>query len=114
MATSAEKRKWRRQQQQKSKKPRIDQKILEEEIGIKTSVKAPDATDSSNIQQILFLVLFPLLMTSIVVLTREDLREEAQQKGIGRFLKEWRTDKAIKHEERLQQTSGSTPSSEEA
>jgi hypothetical protein len=90
MATSAEKRKWRR-----LSKYEVDPIQLEA-----SKKKYPSSpTSGSNAHPFFFLVVFPVLLTSLVVLTREDLREELDQKGLVKLIKDWRRDTSKKHED---------------
>jgi K+-sensing histidine kinase KdpD len=99
MVTSAEKRKWRRLSQQK-----LDPKLLEEEEAILRNARAEkeqskksktkessssSSSESSNAHPFFFLVVFPVLLTSLVVLSREDLREELDQEGFVKLIKDW-------------------------
>ncbi|KAG7342005.1 hypothetical protein IV203_007097 [Nitzschia inconspicua] len=106
MATSAEKRKWRRLSKQES-----NPKILEQEDSMlqntgndkkmvtnKMTKNASSSTsEPSNAHPFFFLVVFPVLLTSLVILTREDLREELDQKGLVKLIKDWRREAPQTH-----------------
>ncbi len=72
-ATSAEKRKWKRQGMSKKEK-QIDSVV--EEMLEKNSKE-----ESKDVNPFLFLVVFPVVMTGLVVTLRQDLREELIEKG---------------------------------
>jgi hypothetical protein len=101
MATSAEKRKWRR-----LSKHNVDPKLLDEEevllrkvrnekelesnkVSKKKKLSSPSSS-GSNFHPFFFLVVFPVLLTNLVVLTRKDLREELDEKGLVKLLQDWR------------------------
>lgn len=105
LATSKQKRKWVREQG--NNKPFMKKKyasILEKEAAGGTSnidTKVNSSSTTTNWRPFFFLGVFPILMSGIVVLSREDLREEVEKKGIGRFLKDlknWRTLRALEHD----------------
>ena len=105
LATSKQKRKWVREQG--NNKPFMKKKyasILEKEAVGGTSnidTKVNSSSTTTNWRPFFFLGVFPILMSGIVVLSREDLREEVEKKGIGRFLKDlknWRTLRALEHD----------------
>lgn len=97
MATSAEKRKMQRLSSKK-----MDPKLLEEEDELLRTVeqRAKNATAAGEHQgtppssdwshPFFFLVVFPVMLTSLVVLTRDDLREELDQKGLVKLFTDWR------------------------
>jgi hypothetical protein len=95
MATSTEKRKRRRldpkvlyEEEAHLRKVRIEKEL---ELSKASQKKNQSMTSSSsNGHPFFFLVVFPMLMTSLVVLTREDLREELDEKGLIKLLKDWR------------------------
>lgn len=91
LATSAQKRKWLREQGKG--KPFIKKKyagaLLEND-----AVAAKGETTSTNWRPLFFLGVWPVVMSIAVVLNRDDLRDEVNDKGIGRFVedyKRWRT-----------------------
>ena len=109
LATSKQKRKWIKEQG--NNKPFMKKKyasILEKEAtegtsktDTKITATSSSTTATTNWRPFFFLGVFPILMSGIVVLSREDLREEVEKKGIGRFLKDlrnWRTQRALEHD----------------
>jgi hypothetical protein len=113
LATSKQKRKWIKEQG--NNKPFMKKKyasILEKEATEGTSktdtkitaTSSSSTTATTNWRPFFFLGVFPILMSGIVVLSREDLREEVEKKGIGRFLKDfknWRTLRALEHDNKM-------------
>jgi hypothetical protein len=97
MATSAEKRKWRRLSKVNPNLLDEEEALLrnvrnEKELELNKRSKAKNASSTSsgsNAHPFFFLVVFPVLLTGLVVLTREDLREELDQKGLVKLLKGW-------------------------
>ena len=58
-----------------------------------TTKNGKTPTNSNNWRPLFFLGVFPVFMSIVVVLNRDDLREEVNARGIGRFLedyKQWR------------------------
>jgi hypothetical protein len=104
MATSAQKRKWRRQSQKLTQPYSISKSNIELLGGMKGMDSHSSSSASSlDWRPIFFLGVFPFVMSCIVVILRDDLREELEEKGIARFLrdiKQWRTVRAIELEEK--------------
>jgi hypothetical protein len=117
MATSAQKRKWQllqaqqqKQQLQQKQHPNRNKKprdlALEKKKGtvLRRGVvdqTKEDSVDGIHWRALFFLGVFPVVMSCIVVLTREDLRDEMEEKGIGRFfrdLQKWNTARAMEKE----------------
>ena len=90
LATSAQKRKWL--QKQGRNKPFVKKKYaaLAEEVGATTIKGKNNKSTETNWQPLFFLGVFPLFMSIVVVLNRDDLREEVNAKGIGRFLEDYK------------------------
>ena len=98
LATSAQKRKWARKQG--ANKPFVKKKhaawtessdAVAAAGGSKDSKAKADA--ATHWRPLFFLGVFPVFMSVVVVLNRDDLREEVNSKGIGRFVedyKKWR------------------------
>mmetsp|Transcript_5203 Transcript_5203/g.12414 ORF Transcript_5203/g.12414 Transcript_5203/m.12414 type:complete len:164 (+) Transcript_5203:160-651(+) len=100
LATSAQKRKWQRQ---KGNKPFLKKKYVEVAADEAAATK-PKSTKTSW-QPLFFLGVFPVFLSVAVVLTRDDLREEVNAKGIGRFLedyKKWRIKSQIEQQQQQQ------------
>ena len=96
-ATSAQKRKWKRQQQQQTGNKQFINEVVDKHSNSSSS------SGTMNWRPIFFLGVFPLIMSGVVVLLRDDLREELEEKGIGRFLKDikqLRTIRAIELEQK--------------
>ena len=73
LATSAQKRKWKRQNVSSKKQEKL---FLEDES---TRVKSKSKEVAGN--PFLFLVVFPVAMAAVVVFLREDLRDELKDLG---------------------------------
>ncbi len=109
MATSAQKRKWQRQ---KGDKPFLKKKYAE--VAAEEAVVTKPRAKKNSWQPLFFLGVFPVFLSVAVVLTRDDLREEVNTKGIGRFLedyKKWRiksraVSASVQQQEQLQQQLG--------
>ena len=89
LATSAQRRKWRKKQG--DDKPFLKKKyaLLAEEASKKkgNQTKPPERNWRPNF----FLGVFPVFLSVAVVLSRDDLREEVNDKGIGRFLEDYKS-----------------------
>ena len=121
LATSAQKRKWKKQEQKTGKRTRSKRQeqgelLLQEEE--RRVSKADEIREKGvNWKPIFFLGIFPIAMSGLVILLREDLREEVKAKGLGRALsdfRQWRTQRAIAYElrkERQEQDSEKQKSS---
>jgi len=89
LATSAQKRKWSKEQVRD--KSFVKQgndaatKATEDGIVATTTKIAP-----VNWQPLFFLGVFPVFLSIAVVLNRDDLRDEVNDKGIGRFLEDYK------------------------
>ena len=57
-----------------------------------------------NWKPIFFLGIFPVAMSGLVVLTRDDLREELEEKGIGRLFSDSRSQRAEELEKKEKET----------
>ena len=86
LATSAQKRKWQREQGNK--------RFLKKKYAALTTEEAATTNQKStrNVswQPLFFLGVFPVFLSVVVVLSRDDLREEVNEKGIGRFLEDYK------------------------
>mmetsp|Transcript_8340 Transcript_8340/g.17291 ORF Transcript_8340/g.17291 Transcript_8340/m.17291 type:complete len:163 (-) Transcript_8340:1314-1802(-) len=97
LATSAQKRKWQRQ---KGNKPFLKKKYAE--VAAEEVVSTKPKSTNTSWQPLFFLGVFPVFLSVAVVLARDDLREEVNAKGIGRFLEDYKTWR-IKSQLELQQ-----------
>jgi hypothetical protein len=90
LATSAQKRKWL--QEQGRNKPFVKKKYaaLAEKVGVTTMKRKNSKSTENNWKPLFFLGVFPVFMSIVVVLSRDDLREEVNAKGIGRFLEDYK------------------------
>jgi primosomal protein N'' len=105
LATSAQKRKWNKQPgDASSPRARRGRKVdlLVEKDTMQKISKADEIREKGvNWRPLFFLGVFPILMSGFVVLGREDLRQELEQKGLGRALmdfRNWRTRRALDYE----------------
>lgn len=105
LASSAQKRKLKQGKAKKSRSQRED--ILVEKT---IQTKADDIREKGvNWRPIFFLGIFPIVMSGFVVLSRDDLRKEVEEKGLGRAIKDfsrWRAQQAkeaISEDEELPQ-----------
>jgi hypothetical protein len=93
LASSAQKRKLKQGKAKKSRSQREDI-LLEKTI----QTKADDIREKGvNWRPIFFLGIFPIVMSGFVVLSRDDLRKEVEEKGLGRAIKDfsrWRAQRA--------------------
>ena len=55
--------------------------------GATTKQGSKDASPRADLRGILFLVVFPMVMSGVVIYTRDDLREELDNKGLIEMLK---------------------------
>ena len=55
--------------------------------GAATKQRSNDVSPRADIRGILFLVVFPMVMSGVVIYTRDDLREELDNKGLIDMLK---------------------------
>ena len=85
LATSAQKRKWLREEGNKSFVKKKHDALAAEEAGT-----TKQKSTKNNWQPLFFLGVFPVFMSVVVVLSRDDLREEVNTKGIGRFLEDYK------------------------
>jgi hypothetical protein len=95
-ATSAQRRKWKQRGMKKSS-TKLEQEPM-------TSTQQPKP--GTNWNQILFLGVFPIFMSSIVVLSREDLLQDLQGKVAGpvaKEIRELRTQRALDHDDEQKQ-----------
>ena len=79
-ATSAEKRKWRREGV-RTKRERLFQQIPTLEPSIGATKASAKRAPSHGGNPFLFLVVFPVAMTGVVVMLRDDLRQELAEMG---------------------------------
>jgi hypothetical protein len=97
IATSAQKRKWKQRGMTQS-----SSKLEQEPM---TSTQQPNP--GTNWRQILFLGVFPIFMSTIVVLSREDLLQDLQAKGAGhdvtKEIRDLRTQRALDHDDEQKQ-----------
>jgi hypothetical protein len=110
LATSAQKRKWKQKRQQQQQCSKQSNNGFFDEIN-QIDSDPTSAGGTVNWRPIFFLGVFPLIMSGVVVLLRDDLREELEERGIGRFvkdIKQWRTVRAIE----LEQKQGDTKKKE--
>ena len=86
LATSAQKRKWQREQGNK--------RFLKKKYAALTTEEVATTNQNSarkvSWQPLFFLGVFPVFLSVVVVLSRDDLREEVNEKGIGRFLEDYK------------------------
>lgn len=86
LATSAQKRKWQREQGSKRFLKKKYAALSTEEVA---TTKQKSAKNDIW-QPLFFLGVFPVFLSVAVVLSRDDLREEVNEKGIGRFLEDYK------------------------
>jgi len=80
LATSAEKRKWNRD----GINIKRERRLQEAKEYLQTTVEKDSSRlqkDTANGNPFLFLVLFPVAMTAVVVMLRDDLQEELAEMG---------------------------------
>ena len=103
LATSAQKRKWQREQ---GNKPFLKKKYAALTAEEARTTAKQKSNKKNNWQPLFFLGVFPVFLSVVVVLSRDDLREEVNAKGIGRFLedyKRWRRKSRATNESTEQQ-----------
>jgi hypothetical protein len=106
LATSAQKRKWKAT---KKTSPKSNSQVsLVENNNEKVSITKADEIREKGVnwRPILFLGIFPIVMSGLVIFLREDLRKEVEEKGVGRALrdfKSWRTQRALDYERKLRE-----------
>lgn len=93
IATSAQKRKWKQRGMTKS-----SSKLEQEPM---TSTQQPNP--GTNWRQILFLGVFPIFMSTIVVLSREDLLQDLQAKHVAKEIRDLRTQRALDNDDEQKQ-----------
>ena len=86
-ATSAQKRKWLLEKGRN--KPFLKKKYADLKAEDAGTIEKSKPTEN-NWQPLFFLSVFPVFMSIAVVLARDDLREEVNAKGIGRFLEDYK------------------------
>lgn len=86
LATSAQKRKWQREQGNKRFLKKKYAALTTEEVATSNQKSAGNV----SWQPLFFLGVFPVFLSVVVVLSRDDLREEVNEKGIGRFLEDYK------------------------
>jgi hypothetical protein len=114
LATSAQKRKWKNQQQlmttkKTSRKNNPQDSLVENQNEqVKVSITQADEIREKGVnwRPLLFLGIFPIVMSGVVIFLREDLRKEVEEKGVGRALRDfrnWRTQRALDYERKLRE-----------
>lgn len=99
-ATSAQKRKWKNRQKTNRREEKIAL-IVEQETAQQLTKADEIRHKGVNWRPILFLGVFPIAASGILVLSREDLRQELEEKGLGRLLRDlrtWRSQRALEAE----------------
>mmetsp|Transcript_16184 Transcript_16184/g.44813 ORF Transcript_16184/g.44813 Transcript_16184/m.44813 type:complete len:168 (-) Transcript_16184:67-570(-) len=86
LATSAQKRKWLKEHGGAKPFPRQKKHA----VAATTNHTKDAAAAPPNWRPLFFLGVFPVFLSIVVVLNRDDLREEVNDKGIGRFVEDYK------------------------
>eukprot|EP00536_Pseudo-nitzschia_multiseries_P002659 jgi/Psemu1/283879/fgenesh1_pg.35_\ len=85
LATSAQKRKWLKEQGTTGRPFRKNK-----HAAVLAAEEALPKAAAPNWGPLFFLGVFPVFLSIVVVLNRDDLREEVNDKGIGRFVEDYK------------------------
>jgi hypothetical protein len=94
LATSAAKRKWKRKGFESSMTDAGTTTVTSS-----ASTTRDRITEGVNWRPLFFLGILPVLLTGVVVLTRDDLFDQLEENGIGRLFRDLRRLKAARAEE---------------